>query len=168
MGGLAVASTLLERYIVNSPLGVLTGVSAMMFYLVGDIVRQVKCRRWIKFVIIVSWLLALMYGQTNMDRCSYAIYPLDVLGACGGTFVVYKISKFIQEKNTIISNFLSWCGRNSLVILCMHYLIILLDPNTRLGVNNWLIWMMIDFSLILSMSYLCTRIRYGKILFQIK
>lgn len=108
------------------PLSLLQGINALLFYSIGWYVKRNTIPNWIKVCVILCWPLAVYFGQIEMFGCYYKILPLDVLGACGGTLLLYHIcSKILslQSKYRILSlpnKFLQWCGINSLLILCVH------------------------------------------------
>ena len=68
----------------------------------------------------------------------------------------------------MVSNALAWFGANSMIVYCMHFMVILIDPNTRLNVHDWYLWLLVDFSMIIPMSYLCTKMPLARKVFQIK
>lgn len=50
----------------------------------------------------------------------WGCYPLDVIGACGGTYVLYLISGFISKHARLFGKVLAMLGIWSLAILCVH------------------------------------------------
>ena len=114
----AVVATFVHYYLVFIPLGISTGASAMMFYLIGHWVREHSVGKYAVAVCVLCWIGGIAYSKVVMARCCYGIYPIDVLGACGATAVIYLISKGLSR--TWLCSALSWVGVNTLVILCFH------------------------------------------------
>lgn len=167
---LAVSATYCSNKLINMPLGILTGISAMLFYAIGNYVSMYKGRLNALYcvpILLIAWIVDLKYGGFSMDACIYKFYPLDVIGACGGTFFIYLLSTVIK-KTDCLSSFLKWCGKISMVIFCMHYIAQLVDINTRLDIQQWYLWLMIDFAMILPMAYACTKLELTKKIFQIR
>jgi fucose 4-O-acetylase-like acetyltransferase len=110
------------------PFSLLQAFTALVFYAIGWYVKRCTISKELKWICILSWPLALYFGEIELYSCYYKLFILDVLGACGATLLLFKICRFIENKinNNLLSslpfNFLSWCGVNSLLILCMHEL----------------------------------------------
>lgn len=75
-----------------------------------------------------------------MVSCTYKILPLDILGAIGGTIVIYYISIFIKNLK-YISRFFAFVGINSLAFLCIH----LIDLDAPI---SWLFGISTEFRVI--------------------
>ena len=144
---------ILDVYVVNLPLGILTGSSAMIFYLFGYYSKENYIASGWKIVGVICWLIAIQYSHLYMGNCHYGMYPIDVAGACAGTCVILYTSKYIMQYTNYISTFLSWMGRLSLVVLCMHFIDILIDVNTRLDVKNWIVYIFLEFLIIVPLTY---------------
>lgn len=110
------------------PFSLFQAITALVFYAIGWYVKRCTISKELKWICILSWPLALYFGEIELYGCYYKLFILDVLGACGATLLLFKICRFIENKinnNLLLSlpfNFLSWCGVNSLLILCMHEL----------------------------------------------
>ena len=79
---------------------------------------------YILFVLI--WLEDSKLGGINMVIRFLPSY-LSVPGAIAATLILMKLSCFI-EKIRYISTILCWCGKNTLKILCVHYIELVLIP----------------------------------------
>jgi len=112
------------------PWCVLQGLASIEFYAIGWYAHRHKIPVWVKIVCIVCWGMAIKWGSLELSDCYYGCYPLDVLGACGATMVLYQLCCWVSlplkkasEKQNIFGYFiapLQWVGINSLAILCMH------------------------------------------------
>ena len=102
-----------------SPWSLLQGVGALVFIAIGWLAKSVSIPKFIYIALVSCWILALAFSTMDMYSCYYKCLPLDVLGACGGTIVIWVLSKYFA-KIPILSSALAWCGCYSLVILCFH------------------------------------------------
>lgn len=76
---------------------------------------------WLILVCIVCWVLANIFSSMVLYDCRMDCYPLDLIGACGGTYVVYWISRQIAKYTHCLSKVLALFGVCSLAFICFHY-----------------------------------------------
>lgn len=124
-----VASYVHSNYYFPLPFCITQGLSCMVFYAVGSFYKKINSLPiWCMCFLALSWALALWIGGMNLESCSYKIYIIDVLGACGATYIIGWFLKvlYIKMKDVFLINvclcIIIWCGLYSLVILCMHTL----------------------------------------------
>lgn len=102
------------------PTDILQGLGALLFFYIGYLTRIYNLfdykadMRSIIFIIILAFL-SISTGSMSMVRCYYGYWPINYLAAIAVTYLIFHISKHMS--NCI---FLSWCGRVSIVILCIH------------------------------------------------
>lgn len=164
----AVLAMLLDRYVINIPFGILPGAGAVIFYMIGYYLRQLKVPCWALPIGIIFWVVSILYSEVILGNNHYGLYPIDVIGTTSASWVIYHISRRLSKFQLSPARYLSWMGKNSMVIYGMHYIVIIIDPNTRLAVHNWFTWLVIDFMLIIPFSIVCTKIPLTKRIFQIK
>ena len=122
--GLSIAASCLGYYIINPPLGIIIGMSSLIFFAIGKALKEYNIpMRWIILPSIVIWILCILYSKLEVAVYLYKFYPLDVIGACGGTFVVYFIAKGICFHTKILKSCFLFIGVNSLLVLCYHQLV---------------------------------------------
>lgn len=97
----------------------LPGLSSMFFIAIGWWYKNYEVPKFIKGISIAIWIVCMFWSRIDMSVCMYEHFPFDIVGACGGTLVVYYISK-VFEKSNVLRYCLSWFGKNSLNILCFH------------------------------------------------
>lgn len=114
-------------YIVNPPLGIVIGMSALVFFSIGKALKECKYNLcWFYIFSIFSmfiWLLCVAFSKLEMAEFLYKCYPIDIIGACGGTLLIYLVSKGICNYTRFIRKVLLFVGVNSLLILCYHQLV---------------------------------------------
>lgn len=115
---ISVASIVLHKCI-DSSWCILQGLSCLTFMSIGYLAKKKWFPKWFYCIVIVCWPFAMVFSGMEVANCSYSFYPLDVLGACGGTLCIWWLSKQIAEVRWL-SKPLAWCGVYSLVILCFH------------------------------------------------
>lgn len=114
---LSLLIVLLHPYIVT-PFGIGHGLESLVFLIIGYLYRMYNVPTIVKILIVICWPISIFLGGMDFFAYKYMCLPFNILGACGGTIVVYYVARNI--KNTFISSFLAWCGRNSMTILCAH------------------------------------------------
>ena len=164
---IAIAATLIHYYLVFIPLGISTGASAMMFYLIGHWVREHNISKYAFVVCIICWFVGITFSKTVvMARCSYGIYPVDVLGACGATIVIYMISKVLSKTRACPA--LSWVGINTLVFLCFHTMDNSFGITQRLPFSGYYgIQFLYMLTLYTILTKVCYHVRFTKWIFSL-
>lgn len=114
-------ATIIGRYIIFIPFSVLCGLSAIIFYAIGNYYNTEKPElTWIFWIVgVLCWASSFFFSNIYMVQPRTDLYFVDIIGATTATFLVYKISgKFSMLFKR--SAFLPWIGRNSMYILCFH------------------------------------------------
>lgn len=117
---IAIMATFTDRYLINLPLGILPGLSAMSFYLIGYCIHRFKINKYAVIACFTCWIIYLLYSRIDMCNCYYKYYPIDVLGTTFGAYVAYLLSKKISLLP--YSKSIALLGQVSLVVLCFHTL----------------------------------------------
>lgn len=111
-------SLVVERYL-NIPFGISQGIAGCMFVYCGYFCKKYQSSLNNKFVIgigLASFALCFLYGRCAMSHHIYKLNLLQVPAAVFATFLSLKALKALPKT----SKFLSFLGKNSLVILCIH------------------------------------------------
>lgn len=126
-----VVATLIGRYIIFLPFSVLCGLSAIIFFAIGDYYKLEKPKiTWVHCLIgILCWGISFQFSEVNLVEPRTDLYFIDIIGATTATFLVYKMSEKINDLFRY-SDILPWIGRNSMYILCFH----LIDLN--IGISS--------------------------------
>lgn len=117
---LAIGAILLHRLFPYSIWCVSLGLTALPFVTLGRWFRSHPIPLWFKVMAVVGWVLAIVFSEMDMYSFTWKFYPLDVLGACGGTYCVYLLSVGVKKYLKITSKVLSALGVWSLAIMCVH------------------------------------------------
>jgi len=117
---LALVALLLHKVFPYSIWCISLGLMALPFVTTGWWIKNHPFPLWLNLVAAVSWVAAMAFSKLDMYSFTWGCYPLDVLGAYGGTWCVYWVSKMIGEKFKYTSKLLAYLGAASLAIMCVH------------------------------------------------
>lgn len=129
---LSVISVIVHPYLPSLPFCIMQAFTAIAFYAIGWYVHKHPMPWWGYAFCVLVWPFAILYGQIQLESSYIAYYPLSLIGACGGTYVMYLLCKGISRIHELMSTInikhntlqipspLAWCGMYSLPILCMH------------------------------------------------
>lgn len=121
---LSILATAFGYYIVNPPLGIVIGMTALIFFSIGKALKEYNQNpRKIFILSVFIWFICVIFSRLEMAEYLYRCYPIDITGACGGSYVVYVVSKEICNHSSILKKVLLFVGVNSLLILCYHQLV---------------------------------------------
>ncbi len=149
----SVASVIIDRYLINLPLSILPGLSAMIFYLIGKYLRANKLSKELIIVCSICWIIHLFFSRIDMCICMYKLYPIDICGAIFSTIMIYYLSKIISKSNTV-SYVFSKLGNSSLILLCAHTLeFFILNINQRYANNLWIARFLIESSICIVLTF---------------
>lgn len=166
-GIVAIFATLLDRYLINLPFTILPGLSGMMFYLIGNWLNTHKVSYFMIIISFICWIISIIYSHIWMVQCHYELYPIDIIGACGGTAFIYWASKICNM--TLLKPLFVWFGINSLVILCFH----LIELNCKLCFHlhipdNFYYQFPVKILFCMVMTWLCYRFELTRKVFSLK
>lgn len=117
-----IVAALLGRYVLYIPFSILSGLTAMIFFAIGDILKSVNRIKPLYWVIgIGCWVISFVYSRVTLVRPIIDLYFIDVIGATTASLAVYLLSVKL-DKRRLLSPLMVWIGKNSLYILCFHLL----------------------------------------------
>ncbi len=117
---ISLGTILIHRVFPYSIWGISLGLTALPFLVVGWWVKTHRIPIWIILVSIVFWIIAIFFSELVMYDMKWGCYPVDFLGACGGTFCLYYISKLINKCFDPLPQAFAILGCWSLAIMCFH------------------------------------------------
>lgn len=166
---IAILATMLDYYVINLSFAILPGLSALMFYSIGHYFKTHHIPMWAKVLTVITWPVSFYFCKIYMVTCTYQMYPLAVLGACGGTLIIYIISKKIINNIVAFSIIFSWLGRMSMVILCWHMIETLCKLYVHSGLpTDLIIQLPIRLIVPILLSYGCMKIKLTRDIFQLQ
>ena len=96
---------------------------------------------WCRCHSIPLWLIAIVFSKIDIYGYIWYCYPLDVIGACGGTYFVYLLcrglnSDLLKKHFCLLRQVLAYLGVISLAIMCFHSF----EIETHLGnrLRSWI------------------------------
>lgn len=101
------------------------GMIALPFVTLGWWLKRHSLPWYVYAICVIGWIAAILFSELDLYEYRWGCYPLDVLGACGGTYVLYIISKGIarlENKRLVawIPSMFAYLGTISLAIMCVH------------------------------------------------
>lgn len=105
------------------PLAVMQGISALVFFNMGYVLKQHEMKNNLKIfalILVGVWGYALFNSRIDMMNLRYDNFLIDILGALGGIYIIYLLSKNIVCKFNLLKRLFAYIGRYSLVVLCAH------------------------------------------------
>lgn len=160
--GLAIIATLLDCYLINLPFSILPGLSAIIFFMIGNSIPIYKCclqnnKGLLLLIGAFCFVIAINHSHLWMVVCSYGMYPIDIVAGCFGTYIVYIISVLVNK--TRFSKFFEWLGKNSMTILCLHFLELHTGIWNVLHLNyHWTYMILIKFVVIITVAIILSRV----------
>lgn len=106
------------------------GLTALPFLTIGWWTKNHKMPIWVIVICIICWVIAIIYSHLGMYDMDWGCFPLDFLGACGGSIFFYFISKLISQHLGLLSKVFAILGVWSLAIMCFH------DVETHCHIGN--------------------------------
>lgn len=105
----------IDKYLINLPFAILPGLSALIFFSIGHIIRQkggfLKISPFVWSVIILIWIIDFLVSDMSMVRCYYKDILVNIIGACGGTYVMYLISNLTATYKNNFVRLITWGGK---------------------------------------------------------
>lgn len=174
MGGGIIVSSVIATYIGSMrfiPTSILEGMGALLFFYIGHMAHlhkllewNISKRGWV--VIILLSILSIHAGSMSMVRCYYGYWPINVLAAVCMTMFIYRVAYHLKE-----NRFLAYCGRISMVILCVHLVEMTYFPLKTLHERFYFsdsFDILIHLFLSVSISYIILKIHFVQKLFSVK
>lgn len=116
-----------QRY--KLPLNVDIALYTMIFFYAGYCFRRTdgieKSSVSLGLILVAVWFLAFRLDGVELAARIYGSFPRCILtaaGAVAGSLLVFYASRELVERCKPLERFLGYCGRNSMVILLLHYL----------------------------------------------
>ena len=113
---------IIGRYAMNLPFGILVGMCGLVFYAMGDYWRNrnlIPQNKWQLGVGCIIWIFCIYKSWLNINSFCCTHYPITMVGAFIGTYMIYLASKRTPR---MLRPFMSWVGRNTMLILCYYTL----------------------------------------------
>ena len=104
-----------------------SSICGVIFVAIGYYVKQHYVLEWLDShkriaipLSILFWLNTSIFGAVDLHYSVFKLWIIDYLGACGGTYMCYTISKFINIHTTKLKTLLIWWGYFSFVVFSFH------------------------------------------------
>lgn len=112
LSGIAV---FLDRNVINLPFAILPEIGAMLFYGLGDLLKQkggiFKFNPFLGVICILIWIVSFLTSDMSMVRCYYQDILVNVIGAIGGTYALFLISDMLSTCKYPLHRAVIWGAR---------------------------------------------------------
>ena len=152
---LAFGTVLLHKVFPYSIWSIALGLTALPFVTIGWWVKDHPFPLWLNLLTIGCWIAAICFSRLEMYTFTWKCYPLDVLGAYGGTFCVFWVSKWMGKYLKPVSKVFAYLGIISLAIMCVHCFEIASHLGNRILVMTgfeWQDWLLSIWRYVLSVG----------------
>lgn len=107
------------------PLSYDVAMVACLFMYVGYLAKRhdlpTLMRRWWTFPIALAvWAVSVHFSYLELAARTYDLVPFSIIGAFAGSYMVYQVSYFIEQRTELLKKPLVWLGVNSMLLLCIH------------------------------------------------
>lgn len=107
------------------PFGFDVAMTAQLFLLVGalikkyDLVNRIDWKIYLA-LIVVCLIICKLNGKISMNGRNYGNLIFMYIGGVSGTLLQMKFADFFSRFRGIVSEFIEYCGKQSLMILVLH------------------------------------------------
>lgn len=114
----------------------------LLFLYVGYLMKQYnileRINKQILFItLLLLWLICLKFSFLSMNNRDYQHFFLSFIGAIAASVILmYLVNKFLNTDN-YISNFISYLGSQSLIILLFHNMMFVYLSQTSIIRYHW-------------------------------
>lgn len=104
-----------------------SSICGVIFVAIGYYVKQhhvlelLNSHRTIAITLsVLFWLNTSIFGAVDLHYSIFKLWIIDYMGACGGTYLCYTISKFVDMHINRLKAVLIWWGYFSFVVFSFH------------------------------------------------
>jgi len=139
---LALVALAIHHFVPHTPWCLLLSLTALPLVTLGYEWRHITLPVWAICLLVAAWVAALFFSQLDMFGYDWGIYPLTLVGACGGTWLLYALCRLCAKHLPAVGKVLAWLGMASLAIMCMHDF----ETTTHMG-NHLRVLLGLEFSM---------------------
>ncbi|MBP5645571.1 MAG: acyltransferase family protein [Bacteroidales bacterium] len=139
---LALVALGVHRLVPHTPWCLVLSLTALPLVSLGYEWRRIQLPVWAICLLVATWVAALIFSRLDMFGYDWGIYPLSLIGACGGTWLLYAFCRLCARHLPAMGRVFAWLGTASLAILCMHDF----ETTTHMG-NHLRVLLGLEFSM---------------------
>ena len=118
---------LYNKWLIDLPFALVVGLSALIYYEAGLLIKQYgkRVNRKLLLAVFAFWLMTFRFVKIDMVVCEYSNFFFAFLVSLCGTVGIYVLSKGLTQLKSIklfsvVPEYLTWLGSGSMVVLCVH------------------------------------------------
>lgn len=110
----------------HAPLSIQPALMGTFFIYIGYKARQYdlfnkRAPLWLIVLMVCLCLSCISSGiYVNIVNGQISLGPLSILHALCFSYLIIRICQWIDLHNNILAQFLQWCGKGSLIMMCFH------------------------------------------------
>lgn len=167
---LSCVGMIIGKYYAYLPWSIDVALAALPFMWFGNMLNKLelipKINKTMYIICLFIWIILGISGfGIEMSMRTYHGYILCIIEAIAGSILCIGISILIELKTRKIASFFTWCGKNSIIILIIHFLEMrFFNWNNYIFNNipitlNWITIFIIKLILILLVTWLIVQIK---------
>lgn len=178
----------ISSIIIWLPFSIQAGMCASLFMYIGFLFKQAKTtfqslypesKHFITIFALIMWLSFIKnFKSFWLVHCDFGRGIIDIAGCICACYIILLIAKFIEEHFSFLNKWLSFLGKYSIFMLCIHIIELDLFPwssfiqrilplNTS-SIVYLCVLIFCKFLFIIPCTILCTRLQFIRKLFSIK
>lgn len=113
--------------VVRLPFSIQSGMCALLFVCLGDIMRRHDVLNKIKtlspvaiFLLAFIWIASFLKGTFTLTYCNFPLGETSIIAAITGSFAFMMLCKQYCKYRDM-GRISEWIGKNTLLILCVHH-----------------------------------------------
>ena len=116
------------------PFDIDIAMTAALFMYLGYAVKtynlvELISRWWVSALCAVLWCVSVQFSSLEMSARDYTMFPLALVAAAAASVIVIKMSqivevlpKYLGKVGQLVKQYLTFMGKSSMLIFCIHYL----------------------------------------------
>lgn len=110
------------------PWSIDVSLACIIFYYLGykikkhNLLDKVLSNNKLLLILLILWMLGTSFCSIEIAVRNYPYGILSYITALCGSIVILKLSSIIEKHLKQSTKIISWCGKNSLYILSVHYI----------------------------------------------
>lgn len=103
-------------------------LASIVFYYIGylmkkyEILEKILSNNKLLLCILILYIVGIQFGYVELAIRKYPFGLVCYITAISGTIIVFKLSKIIESLSKTMTRILCWYGKNSMYILCAHFI----------------------------------------------
>lgn len=140
-------------------------LASIIFFYVGymlkkyNLIENILSNYKIMISIILLYCIGIKFGFIELAMRSYPNGLIAYMTAICGTLIVFEIAKIIEKLLNDTTKVLSWFGRNSMYILCLHHFERVIIRYEEIGITEKYLIFIMKMLIVTFLTFILVQIR---------